>query len=82
MAKTRKRFQTGPEIMRVYVPNYVPPMQPLEDQQRLGVRSGEEVVQTLLREFTKRLRKKKLRLARQPGVPNKSMQTDTASPRR
>ena len=62
MATARKRFQTGREIMRTYVPNYVPPTQPLEDRHRLGVRSGDEVAQALLRKFRKRISEKKLRM--------------------
>ena len=68
--------------MRVYIPNYVPPAQPLDDQQQLGMRSGNEVAETLLREFKKRLNKKKLRLQPRPAAPNKAMQTDGASRRR
>lgn len=82
MKKTRKRFQTGREIMRTYVPNYVPPTQPDEDPQRLGMRSGDDVAQALLREFTRQLSKKKLRLKRHPAASTKASKTNGATRRR
>ena len=47
-----KRFQTGREIMRTYIPNYVPPTQSLEDQQRLGMELGSEVAQAVLQRIS------------------------------
>ncbi len=81
MTNTRKRFQTGREIMKAYVPNYVPPMRPFKIQEHLGTRSGDDLAQTLLREFTKRLGKKKLRVESRPAASNKPMQR-TRSARR
>ena len=61
---TGKRFQTGREIMKAYVPNYIPPTQPLEERQSLGMRSGKEVALSLLLDFRIRLNKKQLKLTR------------------
>lgn len=61
MAKHSKRFQTGREIMRAYVPDYVPPSRAFEDQQ-LANRSGNITAQKLLKRFRERVLQKKLRI--------------------
>ena len=70
MTNKQKRFQTGREIMKTYVPNYEPPTRPFDAQEHLGARSGNDLVQVLLREFTKRLSKKKLRMESQRPASN------------
>ena len=67
MATARKRFQTGREIMREYVPGYTPGREHLIEPQHLDVNSGDEVAQILLRRFKKGLSKKKLRMKPRRG---------------
>jgi len=63
--------------MKAYVPNYVPPARPFE--RHVGQRSSDDFAQDLLREFTKRLSKKKFRLGSQRVASNKPMQSNNPS---
>ena len=77
-----KRFQTGSEIMRVYVPGYAQGSPSTRSHQQLGVRSGHEAARTLLQGFASRLGKKKLSTTPKSKAPNKAMQPDGVSRRR
>lgn len=57
-----KRFQTGREIMRVFVPGYEAQGRSVPGDQ-VGVRSGTLAGEELARSFEERLGKKKLRVA-------------------
>jgi hypothetical protein len=58
MAKTKKRFQTGSEVMRTYVPDYAPIRQTGEDDREREIGSGKEVAEELLMEFRSRFEKR------------------------
>ena len=58
MPRTKKRFQTGDEVMRTYVPDYAPHKRTGDDDRERGIGSGREVAEELLTEFRSRFEKR------------------------
>jgi len=61
MAAKRKRFQTGPEIMREYVPDYFRRSVVIGDD-RLSSKGGSDAGIAMLEVFRKKIRQAKLRV--------------------